>query len=170
MFYRVWYPVRLKIRTRYWSVSYLEFSRWPPSGSALISCRNIKNLTFYEVLRLLIWSLSVHRPEEARFRYLETCGALNHRSIKGISQFLLVIQSVQIQNPRSSVSFQGDHLTTESKSDFNSDNTLFSAYRQFKLVYSLVCNSSLRLIEGRCFKAFPSNFVLSHRPNPIIRS
>ena len=73
----------------------------------------ILELNYYAVLRLLIFSLSGHRPEEARVRNLETRGALKSRSIQGISQFLLVIQSVQLQNCQSPVSFQINHLTTE---------------------------------------------------------
>ena len=46
----------------------------------------ILELNYYAVPRLLIFSLSRYRPEEARVRYLETRGALNIRSIKGISQ------------------------------------------------------------------------------------
>ena len=57
----------------------------------------IHHLNYYAVLRLLIFSLSKHRPEEARNRYLETRGAPNSKSIQGISQFLLVIQSVQMR-------------------------------------------------------------------------
>ena len=54
-------------------------------------------LNYYAVSRLLIFSLSVYRPEEARVRYLETRGALNSRSIHRISQLLLMIHSVQLQ-------------------------------------------------------------------------
>ena len=86
---------------------------------------HILSLNYYAVLCLLIFSLYIHQPEEARVHYLETRGALNSRSIQGISQFLLVIQSVQLRNPQSSVSFQINNLTAESKSPFNSDNTLF---------------------------------------------
>ena len=57
----------------------------------------IHHLNYYAVLCLLICSLSGHQPEEARVRYLETRGALNSSSIQGMSQFLLVIQSVQLQ-------------------------------------------------------------------------
>ena len=49
---------------------------------------HIYHLNYYAVLRLLICLLSGNRPEEARFRYLDTRGALNSRSIQGISQFL----------------------------------------------------------------------------------
>ena len=74
---------------------------------------NIISLNYYAALRLLIFSLYGHQPEEARVRYLETRGALNSRSIQDIRQFLLVIQSVQLQNPQSSVSLQINHLATE---------------------------------------------------------
>ena len=84
-----------------------------------------KNVNCYAALRLLFFSLSGHQSEEARVRYLETCGAINPRSIQGISQFLLGIQSVQLRNPQSSVSFKIDHLTIDSKSAFNSGNTFF---------------------------------------------
>ena len=57
----------------------------------------IRYLNCYAVLCLFIFSLSGHRPEEARVHYLDTSGALNSRSIQGISQFLLVIQSVQLR-------------------------------------------------------------------------
>ena len=57
----------------------------------------IYHLNCYAVPRLLIFSLSGHQPEKAQVRYLETCGALNSRSIQGISQLLLMIQSVQLQ-------------------------------------------------------------------------
>ena len=123
----------------------------------------------YSALSLLICLLSRHQPEEARVRYLETRGALNRRSIRGVIQFLLVIQSVQLQNPQSSVSFQRNHLTTESKSASNSDKTSFFLHRRFKLVYILAHNSPLWLIEGHCFKAFPSKNFLSHQPNAISR-
>ena len=86
---------------------------------------HIISLNYYAVLGLLICSLSGHRTEEAQVRYLETRGALNIKSIQGISQFLLVIQSVQLQNLQSSISFQINHLTAESKSPFNSDNNSF---------------------------------------------
>ena len=76
-------------------------------------------------MRLLTCSLSGHQPKEAQVRYLESGGALNRKSIQGISQFLLVIQSVQLWNPQSSISYQRNHLTTESKSAFNIDNTSF---------------------------------------------
>ena len=58
---------------------------------------HIHYLNYYAVLSLLIFSLSGHQPEEAWVRYLETRGALNSRSIQGISQLLLMIQSVQLQ-------------------------------------------------------------------------
>ena len=115
-FYRVRYPFRIQIRTGSWYVTFLEFCCWPTSGRALISGSTIKILNCYAALRLLIWLLSGHWPEEARVRYLETHGALNRKSIRGISQFLLVMQSVQPQNPQSPVSFQRNRLTTESKS------------------------------------------------------
>ena len=99
-FYQIRYPFRLRIRTRSWFVLLLEFSHWPPSGIALIYFSTSKSLNWYEELHLLICSLSEHRPEEARVLYLEICGALNRRSIRGITQFLLVIQSVQLQNPQ----------------------------------------------------------------------
>ena len=57
----------------------------------------ILELNYYAVPRLLICSLSGYQPEEAQVRYLETRGALNSRSIQGISQPLLMIQSVQLQ-------------------------------------------------------------------------
>ena len=57
----------------------------------------IHHLNYNAVVRLLICSLSGHRPEEARVRYLETRGALKSRSIQGISQFLVLIRSVQLQ-------------------------------------------------------------------------
>ena len=145
----------------------LEFSRWHPSVSALISWSTIKSLNFYAALRFFIWSLSGHRPENVRVRYLETRGALNRRLIWGISLFLLVIQSVQLLNTQSSVSFQRNHLTTESKSAFNSDKKSFLAYRKFKWVYSLTCNSPLHLIEGWCLQYFSFKYVLSHQPNPF---
>ena len=68
---------------------------------------HILSLNCYAVLRLLIFLLSGHRHEEARICYLETHGEL------------------QLLNPQSSVSFQINNLTTESKSTFNSDNTSF---------------------------------------------
>ena len=82
-------------------------------------------LNSYAVLLLLICSLSGHRPEDSLVHYLETHGALNIKTIQGISQFLLVIQSVQLRNPQSSFPFQIDNLNIESKSPFNSDNTSF---------------------------------------------
>ena len=57
----------------------------------------ILELNYYAVPRLLIFSLSVYRPEEAQVCYLETRGVLNSRSIQGISELLLMIQSVQLQ-------------------------------------------------------------------------
>ena len=66
---------------------------------ALISIVSILIMesNYYAVPRLLICSLSGYQPEEARVCYLETHGALNSRSIQGISQLLLMIQSVQLQ-------------------------------------------------------------------------
>ena len=116
--YRVQQPIRLIIRNRPWSVL-------SPSGRALNFLLHILSLNYHAVLRLLICLFFVNWPEEARVRYLETRGALNSRSIQGISQFFLVIQSVHIRNSSSSVSFQINHLTAESNSPFNSDNTLF---------------------------------------------
>ena len=69
----------------------------PQQESPYMFLPRIRYLNYYAVLRLLICSLSRHRPEEARVRHLETHGALNSRSIQGISQFWLVIQSVQLQ-------------------------------------------------------------------------
>ena len=57
----------------------------------------IQELNYYAVPRLLICSLSWYWPEEACVRYVETRGALNSRLIQGISQLLLMIQSVQLQ-------------------------------------------------------------------------
>ena len=139
-------------------MSLLDFNCWPPSGSVLISCSTIKILNCYAALCLLICSLYRHQPEEEQVCYLETRGALNRRSIHGIIPFLLVIQSVRLQNTQSSIFFQGNHVSTESKSAFNSDNTSFLAYRKFKLVYSLARNSPLCLIEGQCFKDSSSDF------------
>ena len=86
---------------------------------------HIISLNYYAVLRLLICSLSGHRPEEARVSYLETRGALNRKSIQGISQFLLVTQSVQLRNTQSYFPLEINHFTTESKSPLNSDDTFF---------------------------------------------
>ena len=44
-------------------------------------------LNYYAVPCLLICSLSGYQPEEARVRYLETCGALNSRSISVLANF-----------------------------------------------------------------------------------
>ena len=41
-FYWVRYPIRLRIRTRSWSVLYLEFSCWHSEGSALFFCSPIR--------------------------------------------------------------------------------------------------------------------------------
>ena len=58
---------------------------------------HILSLICYAVLHFLIGLLSGHRTEEARIRYLETRGVLNSSSIQGISQFLLLIQSVHLK-------------------------------------------------------------------------
>ena len=63
---------------RTWSVSYREFSCRISTGSTLFVCAAYL-LCYSAVLRLLIWSLSGHRPEEAQGRFLETHGALNSR-------------------------------------------------------------------------------------------
>ena len=65
-FYIVWYPVHIRIKTRPWDVEFLEYSRRPPSRSALISDSTIKSLKFHSALRLLICSLSRQLTEETR--------------------------------------------------------------------------------------------------------
>ena len=85
----------------------------------------IYHLNYYAVLRLLICSLSGHGPEEARVRYLETRGALNSRSIQGISHFLLVIQSVQLRKSSIICFLSNKSFNYRIKVFLNTDNTLF---------------------------------------------
>ena len=49
-------------------------------------------------------------PLQVGVRYLDTRGALNRSLIRGISRFLLVIQSVQLLNTQLYVLFQRNNL------------------------------------------------------------
>ena len=85
----------------------------------------IYHLKYYAVLRLLIFSLSGHQPEEAWFRYLETRGALNSRSIQVTIQFLLVIQSVQLQKLSIICFLSNKSFNYRIEVFLNTDNNLF---------------------------------------------
>ena len=68
-FYRVWYPVRLRIRTRPWCVSLLDFSYWPSAGSALYFLSHIFSWVWF-------WSDPVEIKQATWWQPLQNIGCL----------------------------------------------------------------------------------------------